>query len=107
MTEHLIEAIEMTLVFHEGRAGEIVEVFDAAFGAALLDRFEERQILLERHGHLGGAQFMEEACKHAPDDGPKRPARKAAKRRPQNVGRIDVAVTRRSARAKAGYAACR
>ena len=68
MSEHLVEAIEMLLVLHQGCAGEVVEVHHlvAAVAAdnALVHGFEQGEEFLERDRHLGGAQLMEEMLEH-------------------------------------------
>ena len=63
MAEDLIEAVEMALVLHQGGAGEIVEILDAARRVGA-DGLEKRQVLLEGNRNLGGAKLGEKSGEH-------------------------------------------
>ena len=62
--EDLIETVEVALVLHEARAGEIIEILDAISGDAGADGFKQRQVLFQRHRDFGGAQLCEECLEH-------------------------------------------
>src|SRR5215813_11664323 len=68
MAEHFVEAIEVLFVFHQGCAGKIIEILDVraarASDDALIHRFNEGEVLLQRHRHLGGAQLVKEGLEH-------------------------------------------
>ena len=63
--ECAIEAIEVFLVLHHRRAGEVVEVVDAVTGDARFERLQQRQVLGQRYGDARFAQREEEARQHA------------------------------------------
>ena len=65
VSEDLIEAIEIALVFHERGAREIIEILDAVAGDAGADGFEQRQVLFQRDRDFGGAELGEEGFEHA------------------------------------------
>ena len=48
MAEDAIEFVEVALVFHQGRAGEIIEFVDAIGGDIALHRLHQGQEFLER-----------------------------------------------------------
>ena len=64
MAKHAIELVEVTLVLHQHRARQVVEVVDAVAGDALLHAFHQREVLLDGDRHLGLTQFEEEVGEH-------------------------------------------
>ena len=64
VAKHLIEAIEVPLVFDECQPRQIIEILDLAVGAPGLHGLEQRQILLHGDRQLGGTQFGEKLCQH-------------------------------------------
>ena len=62
--EDLVELVDIPLVFHQCGAGEIVEVLDIHIGDFLVHRFHQHQVFLQRDGHLGFAQLVEEIEEH-------------------------------------------
>ncbi len=65
--EDLIEAIEQRLILHEGRAGEIVELFGPPRDHIALQRIEQHQMLFYACWNARGAQFVEKGEKHIGD----------------------------------------
>ncbi|CAM2160920.1 hypothetical protein PT2222_90138 [Paraburkholderia tropica] len=63
--ERLIEAVEILLVLHERHAREKVEVVERGRDHALLERFHEREVLLDGDRQLRVAQRVEEVDQHA------------------------------------------
>ena len=64
VAEHHVELVEVALVLHQRGAGKVVEVFDAPVGEVGIERFQKRQILLQRHRDLGASQLIEELDEH-------------------------------------------
>ena len=62
--EDLVEAVEQPLVLHEGGAGEIVEFLGATLDHLAVERVEQHQMLLHRHGNARVAQLVEEVEEH-------------------------------------------
>jgi hypothetical protein len=55
VAEDPIELVEVALVFHQAGAGEEVELLDALVGEVAVERVEQRQVLAQGDGDLGGA----------------------------------------------------
>jgi hypothetical protein len=64
MPEHLIEAIEMPLVFDQRGAREKIELFEIKGGNAPFHRLHQGQVLAQRNRHLGLTQFREKREEH-------------------------------------------
>jgi len=63
-TESTVELVELRLVLDERGAGQVVEVVHRLADDAGLQRFQQRQVLLDRDLQLGGAQGVEEVDEH-------------------------------------------
>ena len=57
MSEHLVEFIDIALVFDQCRAGEIIEFLDIHIDDALIHGVHQGQVFLECHRNLGGAKL--------------------------------------------------
>ena len=64
VAEHLIELVEVPFVFHQGCAGEVVEVLDLAVGHVGVHRLQQQQIFLQGDRDLGGLQLEKEGGEH-------------------------------------------
>jgi hypothetical protein len=64
VAEDAVELVEVALVLHQRGAGEVVEVLDLEAGEVLLHRLHQGQVFLQRGGHAGGFQLVEEGCEH-------------------------------------------
>src|SRR5579875_510398 len=62
--EDAVELVEMTLILHQGRAREIVEILDRVIGEPRLHRLDEREILAQGDRDTGLAQREEELGEH-------------------------------------------
>ena len=63
--EDLVELVDVLLVFHEGGAGEVVEIVDRTVDDHLVQALHEHEVFLQRHRHLGLAKLGEETHEHA------------------------------------------
>ena len=68
LAEHLIEAVEQSLVLHVATAAEVIELLDRPVDHVRPQRLEQRQMLLERRRDLGGPKFGEEVEEHGWSD---------------------------------------
>ncbi len=64
MAEHFVELVDIAFILHQRGAGEIVEILNVAVDHALIHRFHQRQIFLQRHRNFGGTKFIEEIEEH-------------------------------------------
>jgi hypothetical protein len=62
--EHAVELVEVALVLHQGRTGEVVEVVGGDADHALVHRLHQGEVFAQAHRHFGVAQFGEEAEEH-------------------------------------------
>ena len=60
----LVEAVDVPLVLHQRRAGQIVEPLHVVVDEMGLHAFQQRQILAQRHRDAGGFEFEEEGNEH-------------------------------------------
>ena len=70
VAEHLVEGVEMALVFDECGTRQIVKVLNLSLGEVALERLDQRQIFLQGDRDLGGFELMKKGSKHA-REGPK------------------------------------
>ena len=64
VSEHLVELVDIALVLHQGRAGQVIEILDIRIDDLFVHGFHEHQVFLQRHRHFGFAQFIEEVEEH-------------------------------------------
>ncbi len=64
MAKHPVELVDVLLVFHEGRARQVVEVIHRPVDDCLVERLHEHEVFFQRYGKLGFAQLCEEAAEH-------------------------------------------
>jgi hypothetical protein len=64
VAEHPVELVEVALVLHQRCARQVVEVLHPAVGEIRLQRLHQGEVLLQRDGHLGGFQLVEEGGEH-------------------------------------------
>ena len=62
--EDLIEPVEQAFVLHEGGAREVVERLGRLLDHILVERLEQREMLLEAGGNARCAQLVDEIQKH-------------------------------------------
>ena len=62
--ENLIEPVEHAFILHEGRAAEVIERLGRFLDHLFVQRFEERQMLLETGGNPCLAQLVDEIEEH-------------------------------------------
>ena len=67
MREHPVEPVQMALILHQGGAGQVVEILDAAFCHAGLHGTEQGKIFRDRRRHLRLSQCQDEMREHGPD----------------------------------------
>jgi hypothetical protein len=65
LAEYLVEPVEVTFVFYETGAAQIVEILDAVVGDSFLHRRHQRQIFLEADRNARAAQLIEQGRKHS------------------------------------------
>ena len=53
VAEDAIEAVEIALVLHQGRAREVVEILDPPAGEVHLHRLHQREVFAQRHRNAG------------------------------------------------------
>ncbi len=64
VSKHPVEPVEVALVLHQHRPGEIVEVLDIGIDDARVERFQQGQIFLQGDRHLVGSKLLQEAGQH-------------------------------------------
>ena len=64
MAEHLVETVEVLLVLHQGRAGQVVEVVDRLIDHVAVERLHEHEVLFQGDRHLGLTQLGKEVHEH-------------------------------------------
>ena len=64
MRKNLVEAVDMALVLHQRRTGQIVKTLDVELHQARIHALEQRQIFAQRDGNAGSLQFEEERDEH-------------------------------------------
>ena len=64
LAEHAIETVQVTLVLHQRRAAQVVEILHAVVGDIRLHRRHQRQVLGDRGRHAGLAQREDEVREH-------------------------------------------
>ena len=60
-----VEAIKVTFVFHQRRAGQVVEILDPPAGEVFVHRLHQRDVFAQRHRDAGLLQLMKEGRKHS------------------------------------------
>jgi hypothetical protein len=60
LAEHLVEPVEQPLVLHESGAGEIVEFLRTSADDLGVERFQKRQMLLQRRRNPCRAKLVDE-----------------------------------------------
>jgi len=64
VAENAVELVEVALVLHQRRAGQVIEILHPARGEVGIHRLHQRQIFAQRHGHAGGFEIVEEIDEH-------------------------------------------
>jgi hypothetical protein len=62
--ERLVELVEVALVLDQREPGEVIEIVERGADDTFAQRAEQRQVLLDRHRQLCGAQRVEEVDQH-------------------------------------------
>ena len=62
--EHAVELVEIALVLHQRRAGQVIEILHRLLGEVGVERLHQRQIFAQGHRDLRVAQRCEELQEH-------------------------------------------
>jgi hypothetical protein len=67
MRKELVEAVDMALVLHQRRAGEVVEALDVVLAEPGFHAFEQLKVFAQRDRHARRLQLEEERDEHRVD----------------------------------------